>query len=392
GGFCIGTNMLCSTPAAGCSVGMSSCNTSAAIAFWAGCSTVASAPFRVTNCGNLYAEKGTIGNWTLSAGYMFSKQTKGEIVLNPSCNPNITVLACGGAGSYAMHGQMFWNNAYKDAFGFSVTNGSTGTLAAGMGYANLGTFALPSGTCIACGCPFFYVGSAANSYAQFYGGVFTVKGDICATSGTFTGAVYTCSGQIATFGIDNYCLESCGINPNGCEVVALHTPLATQGAGVLVEHNQTDYVSIVCLKTTSGSTSITAPVFSYVHSTACYGFYSNGKISVNDVVCSSDRNLKTDFQSVNILHLLRQMPITKWRFKDSKDYHIGPVAQDFNSIFKLNHDWKTNLTVNGLAGIALKAIKEVDENVQTLEKDNKAIREKLQKLECEMAALREMIN
>jgi len=58
----------------------------------------------------------------------------------------------------------------------------------------------------------------------------------------------------------------------------------------------------------------------------------------------------------------------------------------------LSHNWQTNLTVGGLDGIALKAVKEVDENVQMLEKDNAAIRLKLQKLECEMAAIRETIN
>jgi len=95
---------------------------------------------------------------------------------------------------------------------------------------------------------------------------------------------------------------------------------------------------------------------------------------------------------VNVLHLLRQMPVTMWRFKDSCDYRIGPMAQDFNNLFRLNHDWRTNLTVSGLDGIALKAVKEVDENVQEHDKCISELRLKLQKLECEMAAIREMIN
>ena len=132
----------------------------------------------------------------------------------------------------------------------------------------------------------------------------------------------------------------------------------------------------------------------------CYAFCTNGRINVvGGVTCLSDRNLKTDIQNVNVLHLLRSMAVKKWRFKDSPDYQIGPMAQDFNSTFKLAHDWQTNLTVGGLAGIALRAIQEVDENVQgldkcvtTLKNDNAAILAKLQKLECEMAAIREMIN
>jgi len=127
--------------------------------------------------------------------------------------------------------------------------------------------------------------------------------------------------------------------------------------------------------------------------TACYAFCTNGKINATGgYTCSSDRNMKTDIQDVNVLHLLRQMPVTKWRFKDSRDYRIGPMAQDFNNLFKLNHDWQTNLTVSGLDGIALKAVKEVDENVQEHDKCIVMLKEKLQKLECEMAAIREMIN
>ncbi len=143
----------------------------------------------------------------------------------------------------------------------------------------------------------------------------------------------------------------------------------------------------------NGSSGTEAPFQICVYAgTSCYGFYTNGRISVNDVVCTSDRNLKTDFQDINVLELLRQMPITKWRFKDSKDYQVGPMAQDFNDIFRLANNWQTNLTVGGLDGIALKAIKEVDENVQTHDKCIVMLKEKLQKLECEMAAIREMIN
>ena len=135
-----------------------------------------------------------------------------------------------------------------------------------------------------------------------------------------------------------------------------------------------------------GADANTTPLKVYMcQSSSCYAFYTNGRIYINSTVCSSDRNLKTDFQAISVLPALRQMPVTKWRFCDSQDFQIGPVAQDFNCAFKLSHDWQTNLTVSGLDGIALRGVQELDECITSLQC-------KIQKLECEMAALREMIN
>ena len=286
GGFTIGTSMLCSTPAAGCSVGMSACTTSGAIAFWAGCSTVACAPFRVTNTGALTALCGQIGCFTLKGGCLFASvaaQDCAAVHMSQGCHCN----------------------------------------SLGPGYSDL-RVDIPS-TC-------------RNI-------MWTTPSSFIMSSWSHANSAYRCA--CITF------CSTCGGN------VPAESPI------------------MVCM----------------FGGALCYAMCVSGSIyATGGTVCTSDRNLKTDIQNVNVLHLLRQMPVTKWRFKDGKDYKIGPMAQDFNNLFRLNHDWKTNLTVSGLDGIALKAIKEVDENVQTHDKCIVMLKEKLQKLECEMAALREMIN
>jgi predicted phage tail protein len=302
GGFVIGTNMLCSTPAAGCSVGMSSCATTGAIAFWAGCSTVASAPFRVTNTGTIYACCGYIGAFQLVGGYFvacFSGDTTAMLLSDISGTPANTKIT---------------NRAV------CVYNNSN---------------SLTHMTCS------YVLTECCSGLLRYYA--------YMSRYGFWSGATNNSIGICSCFWYNN---------------------------------------------TVDGNTVGTAPMnIIMAGGTSCYAMCVSGRINiVGGVTCVSDQNMKTDIQDINVLHTLRQMPITMWRFKDSKDYHIGPMAQDFNKAFRLAHDWQTNLTVGGLDGIALKAVKEVDENVQKLEKDNAAIRLKLQKLECEMAALREMIN
>jgi hypothetical protein len=154
--------------------------------------------------------------------------------------------------------------------------------------------------------------------------------------------------------------------------------------------NALNNTSIAMESTLTGSSASLAAIRVCTYGgTSCYAMCSNGRISVNNVVCTSDKNLKTDIQQINVLHYLRSLPITKWRFKDGEDYHVGPMAQDFQRVFNFS---KEDKTVYGLDGIALKGVQELDECVTTLKNDNAAIRAKLQKLECEMAAIREMIN
>jgi hypothetical protein len=128
-----------------------------------------------------------------------------------------------------------------------------------------------------------------------------------------------------------------------------------------------------------------------------YAFYTNGKMEVGGIEYPSDRNLKCAFENYNVLDKLRRMPIQRWKFKDDNTlWHVGPMAQDFHDIFNFGYECTK---IPNLDGLALRAAQELDVFVQKheekIDKHDKCIadlKSKLQKLECEMAALREMIN
>jgi hypothetical protein len=98
-----------------------------------------------------------------------------------------------------------------------------------------------------------------------------------------------------------------------------------------------------------------------------------------------------------VLDKLRRMPIQRWKFKDDrKHWHVGPVAQDFHDIFNFGYECTR---IPNLDGLALRAAQELDifvqkheEKIETHDKCISMLKQKLQKLECEMAAIREMIN
>jgi trimeric autotransporter adhesin len=75
---------------------------------------------------------------------------------------------------------------------------------------------------------------------------------------------------------------------------------------------------------------------------------------------ASDVNKKEDFTIMNgpdLLHKISLLPITRWKYKGSDEYHIGPMAQDFYKQFNVGTDDKGISTIDP-AGIALAAIQE----------------------------------
>lgn len=95
-----------------------------------------------------------------------------------------------------------------------------------------------------------------------------------------------------------------------------------------------------------------------------HGEYTSGSSWVN----GSSRDLKTDFTPVDdqaILSGIASLPITKWVYKtDTGAWHIGPVAEDFYSIFGLGDNNKSISTIDP-AGVALVGVKALDENMSS---------------------------
>jgi hypothetical protein len=103
----------------------------------------------------------------------------------------------------------------------------------------------------------------------------------------------------------------------------------------------------------------TTPSFPGFLNTGTGAYLSTGGIWTN----ASDRNLKEHFETVDgraLLDTLARLPVTRWNYKKEPGVeHIGPTAQDFQAIFGLGGDDKTITTLDP-AGIALRAIQELD--------------------------------
>lgn len=101
---------------------------------------------------------------------------------------------------------------------------------------------------------------------------------------------------------------------------------------------------------------------------------------------ASDRNLKTDFIAVStaeVLEKVAELPITKWRYIGTDEYHIGPMAQDFQRLFEVGANDKHISSIDP-AGVALLSIQE-------LTKQNTELRSELASLTQVVARLQQQL-
>jgi trimeric autotransporter adhesin len=90
---------------------------------------------------------------------------------------------------------------------------------------------------------------------------------------------------------------------------------------------------------------------------------------------TSDVNKKEDFTALNgteILEKVAALDVSRWRYKGSNEYHIGPNAQNFYQLFQTGTD---NLAISSIdpSGVALAAIQE-------LIRQNKLLQEQVDEL------------
>ena len=89
---------------------------------------------------------------------------------------------------------------------------------------------------------------------------------------------------------------------------------------------------------------------------------------------ASDKNLKEDFTTLNaddVLQKINQLDITRWKYKGTNEYHIGPMAQDFYALFNVGIDDKriSSIDPSGVALVAIKALSDkVDEQQKLIQK------------------------
>jgi len=108
---------------------------------------------------------------------------------------------------------------------------------------------------------------------------------------------------------------------------------------------------------------------------------------------SSDRNLKDRVTKVDaraVLEKLAQLPLSEWSFKGHGQRHIGPMAQDFHTLFPLNDNDKM-IDSGDLHGVALAAIQglnqKLTEELKRRDAENTELKRRLEKVERLLGAL-----
>lgn len=87
--------------------------------------------------------------------------------------------------------------------------------------------------------------------------------------------------------------------------------------------------------------------------------------------CTSSRLTKENFVPVNgeeVLLSLRNLPVSTWNYisEGTEARHIGPMAEDFHAAFRLGKS-DTTIGVQDLAGVAIAAVKALEERTAQLQ-------------------------
>jgi hypothetical protein len=129
----------------------------------------------------------------------------------------------------------------------------------------------------------------------------------------------------------------------------------------------------------------------YTNATKTTGMSMNAGGSSWNVI--SDRNRKENFESIDledILTRIRSLPVTTWRYLGEEDRtvrHIGPMAQDWHSLFKFNSDDQT-INMSDLDGVNLAAVKALEIRTAAQAAELRALKAELAALRNEQAAER----
>lgn len=75
-----------------------------------------------------------------------------------------------------------------------------------------------------------------------------------------------------------------------------------------------------------------------------------------------------------------ELHIDGWYYKGTNEYHIGPYAEEFYHTFNTGTDQHYISTVDP-AGIALKAIQELNKQNENLKAENELLKNRLDRLE-----------
>ena len=120
--------------------------------------------------------------------------------------------------------------------------------------------------------------------------------------------------------------------------------------------------------------------------------YLSGTVYANGVALTSDRNAKENFAVIDpqtILHKVVALPVSEWTYKtDQRAEHIGPMAQDFHAAFGLDGTDDKHISVVDEGGVALAAIKGLNEKLEEQKQENDVLAKRLDELEAEVKEMK----
>lgn len=101
---------------------------------------------------------------------------------------------------------------------------------------------------------------------------------------------------------------------------------------------------------------------------------------------ASDSNVKDNISYLNsadILQKVNQLKISKWSYKKTNEFHIGPMAQQFAQLFNVGEN-HTSISTIDPAGVALVAIQQLSRENETMKKEIAELKLMLEKLSQNM--------
>lgn len=106
---------------------------------------------------------------------------------------------------------------------------------------------------------------------------------------------------------------------------------------------------------------------------------------------ASDRNKKENFKLVDneeILMKVKALPITRWNYigESKTNTHIGPMAQDFYTLFQTGDDDKTISTIDP-SGVAIASIQALLKRIEDLQKENELLKSEKGVLESKVTSI-----
>jgi hypothetical protein len=111
---------------------------------------------------------------------------------------------------------------------------------------------------------------------------------------------------------------------------------------------------------------------------------------------ASSRDFKEHFEDIDgtdLLDRIEKMNVQRWTYKGTDEVHIGPIAEEFKSLFNLGvKDDNKHISTLDASGIALKAIQELNSINKKLIQENVDLKAKYSSLEQRLMQMELLMN